>query len=74
MANMFASSLNDSSGLVARYDFSADNIKQGLAGPNGIPRVSRSGFMSTVTAANGHVPNADMTVLWSTLPSAVHAY
>lgn len=36
---MFSASLSNSSGLVVRYDFSADNIKKGAAGANGIARV-----------------------------------
>ena len=39
MADMFTASLSNSSGLVVRYDFSADNIKKGTPGANGIARV-----------------------------------
>ncbi len=39
MADMFSASLSNSSGLVVRYDFSADNIKKGTPGANGIARV-----------------------------------
>ncbi len=39
VADMFSASLNDSNGLVARYDFQDENTKKGLPGPNGIARV-----------------------------------
>jgi hypothetical protein len=39
VADMFTASLSNSSGLVVRYDFSADNIKKGTPGANGIARV-----------------------------------
>ncbi len=39
MADMFSTRLNDSNGLVARYDFQHENIKKGLPGPDGIARV-----------------------------------
>jgi len=39
VADMFSASLSNSSGLVVRYDFSADNIKKGTPGANGIARV-----------------------------------
>ncbi|KAL0039808.1 hypothetical protein WJX77_008614 [Trebouxia sp. C0004] len=38
VADMFNASLSNSSGLVVRYDFSADNIKKGTTGANGIAR------------------------------------
>lgn len=44
MADMFSASLSNSSGLVVRYDFSADNIKEGVPGANGIARVMLSTF------------------------------
>ena len=40
MADMFTVSLISARGLVARYDFTAENVKDGTPGTDGIARAS----------------------------------
>lgn len=40
MADMFTASLISTRGLVARYDFTAENVKEGTPGADGIARAS----------------------------------
>lgn len=48
VGNMFKQTLNDSSRLLARYDFTTDNIKPGTPSSNGISRVMHLLCQSTL--------------------------